>query len=169
MINHTDVIESAPQPVPSIPQPTTPTQELPLPPSWERKETFAYLDLCMHRFCPIERRDPTGRIYYVDHNSRITTWTRPTGPTTAGASQRPLPQMADRRQIDDMHGNNTQLRNRASLAPTENGTTASGSIDNLGPLPSGWQMSKNDQGRMFFINHVLKKTTWVKKNFEHFN
>ena len=24
------------------------------------------------------RRDPRGRVYYVDHNSRTTTWQRPT-------------------------------------------------------------------------------------------
>ena len=33
--------------------------------------------------------------------------------------------------------------------------------DNLGPLPPGWQMSKTDNERVFFIDHINKVTTWV--------
>lgn len=29
------------------------------------------------------------------------------------------------------------------------------------PLPSGWEVSYTDKGRMFFIDHNSKATTWV--------
>ena len=118
--------------------------------------------LCIDSLCLTERKDPAGRTYYVDHNSRKTTWIRPTGRADAGSSQRPTQQMADRRQIDDMHANST----RTSLLPAASGASTSASTDNLGPLPSGWQMSKNDSGRSFFIDHVNKRTTWVKEHWK---
>ena len=120
--------------------------------------------MCIDRLYSIERKDPAGRTYYVDHTSRTTTWNRPTGRADASSSQRPSAAMGDRRQIDDMQANST----RTSLAPTASSATASASADNLGPLPSGWQMSKNENGRMFFIDHVTKRTTWVNEYFESF-
>lgn len=83
-------------------------------------------------------------------------------------SQNPSTRMPDRHQIDYMHGSNT-LSHRASLTATESGAATSDSLDNLGPLPSGWQMSKNELGRMFFINHLQKRTTWVKKTIDEFH
>jgi E3 ubiquitin-protein ligase NEDD4 len=33
-------------------------------------------------------------------------------------------------------------------------------ISQLGPLPSGWEMRLNSIGRVFFVNHNTKTTTW---------
>ena len=46
--------------------------------------------------------------------------------------------------------------------------------DDLGPLPSGWQMSKTESDRLFFIDHINKRTTWVcwieqRREFRHTN
>jgi uncharacterized protein YbdZ (MbtH family) len=30
-------------------------------------------------------------------------------------------------------------------------------------VPAGWQMSKTENERLFFIDHVNKRTTWVRK------
>lgn len=40
-------------------------------------------------------------------------------------------------------------------------TATVSTTDDLGPLPSGWQMSKTESGRLFFIDHINKRTTWV--------
>ena len=42
-----------------------------LPPGWEAKKT------------------PDGRVYYMDHNTRTTTWTKPTLPGGSGQSIAP--------------------------------------------------------------------------------
>ncbi|CAF4209435.1 unnamed protein product, partial [Rotaria magnacalcarata] len=44
-----------------IPESLASSTTQPLPPGWE------------------ERQDALGRTYYVDHNTRTTTWTRPNG------------------------------------------------------------------------------------------
>ncbi|UJR33213.1 hypothetical protein I4U23_020668 [Adineta vaga] len=137
LVNHRDANE----PVASIAEP-------PLPPGWE------------------ERKDASGRTYYVDHTTRTTTWNRPNGQTVA-TPQRPQPQVSDRHQIDDMGGNNNRTSITASpaVAPRSSTTaatpTANDTTDGLGPLPPGWQMSRTDNERTFFIDHINKRTTWV--------
>jgi E3 ubiquitin-protein ligase NEDD4 len=131
VINHRDVAES----IPTGPEP-------PLPPGWE------------------ERKDGSGRTYYVDHNSRTTTWGRPNGRAPAVPS-RPQQQVADRHQIDDMDSNNARSNATTNSMTVARGTTTGGSTDDLGPLPPGWQMSKADNERPFFIDHINKRTTWI--------
>ncbi|CAF2013411.1 unnamed protein product [Rotaria magnacalcarata] len=119
-----------------------PTPEAPLPRGWEA------------------RKDAAGRTYYVDHNSRTTTWHHPTG-TAAATPQRPQPQVGDRRQIDDMEVNNSRTNATATSLSTSRTSVTSAPTDDLGPLPPGWQMSKTDNDRSFFIDHINKRTTWV--------
>ncbi|CAF3984078.1 unnamed protein product [Rotaria magnacalcarata] len=123
-----------------------PTPEAPLPRGWE--VVF------------IARKDAAGRTYYVDHNSRTTTWHHPTG-TAAATPQRPQPQVGDRRQIDDMEVNNSRTNATATSLSTSRTSVTSAPTDDLGPLPPGWQMSKTDNDRSFFIDHINKRTTWV--------
>ncbi|CAF0944386.1 unnamed protein product [Adineta ricciae] len=132
LVNHRDAAE----PVTSIAEP-------PLPPGWE------------------ERKDGSGRTYYVDHTTRSTTWNRPNGRNSA-APQQPQPQVSDRHQIDDMTTNSTRTSMTTnSPAAASRNSTASDTTDGLGPLPPGWQMSKTDNDRQFFIDHINKRTTWV--------
>jgi len=80
---------------------------------------------------------------------------------SAAAPQRPQPQVSDRHQIDDMVNNNTRSNTTASpVAPSRPSATNTTS-DDLGPLPPGWQMSKTENERTFFIDHINKRTTWV--------
>jgi len=75
--------------------------------------------------CRWERRtDPRGRTYYVDHNTRTTTWQRPNVDMMNNIQQ--FQQMRQNRTIDNVA--------RRSLYPTQ----AVASDDPLGPLPEGW-------------------------------
>ncbi|KAM5336939.1 E3 ubiquitin-protein ligase NEDD4 isoform 1-T1 [Glossophaga mutica] len=153
-----------------------------LPPGWE------------------EKQDERGRLYYVDHNSRTTTWTKPTAQAAVETSQLPsspsvsaslqpqAPTSASPPQVTQLsemeqgflpkgwelrhapngrpffidHNTKTttwedprlkipaHLRGKASLDP---------SID-LGPLPPGWEERTHTDGRIFYINHNIKRTQW---------
>lgn len=81
---------------------------------------------------------------------------------SSAAPQRSQPQVGDRRQIDDMEANNSRSNAGATASlPTVRSTGSVTTQDDLGPLPPGWQMSKNDNERTFFIDHLNKRTTWV--------
>ncbi|KAJ8884284.1 hypothetical protein PR048_016141 [Dryococelus australis] len=34
------------------------------------------------------------------------------------------------------------------------------SVDELGPLPPGWEQAKTPEGQVYFINHISQTTTW---------
>lgn len=85
----------------------------PLPPGWEM------------------RTNPEGRPYFVDHNTRTTTWVDP------------------RRQ---------QYIN--TIGPGSNLQVQVQPVSQLGPLPSGWEMRLTSTGRVYFVDHNTKTTTW---------
>lgn len=61
-----------------------------------------------------------------------------------------------------MEANNSRSNAGATASlPTVRSTGSVTTQDDLGPLPPGWQMSKNDNERTFFIDHLNKRTTWV--------
>lgn len=81
-----------------------------------------------------QRHTPEGRPYYVDHNTRTTTWVDPR-----------------RQQYIRMYGNN----------PAGNNTTIQQQpVSQLGPLPSGWEMRLTNTARVYFVDHNTKTTTW---------
>ncbi|XP_010607343.1 E3 ubiquitin-protein ligase NEDD4 isoform X6 [Fukomys damarensis] len=72
------------------------------------------------------RHAPNGRPFYIDHNTKTTTWEDP------------------------------RLRIPAHLqgkAPLE-------SSSDPGPLPPGWEERTHTDGRIFYINHNIKRTQW---------
>ncbi|XP_074603844.1 E3 ubiquitin-protein ligase Nedd4 isoform X2 [Brevipalpus obovatus] len=75
---------------------------------------------------------PNGRVFFIDHNTKTTTWI---DPRTNKPSPPPHPHIAP----------NTPI-----------GTT----IDDLGPLPDGWEERVHSDGRIFFIDHNTKTTQW---------
>ncbi|KAF8627498.1 hypothetical protein AX17_006309 [Amanita inopinata Kibby_2008] len=116
---------------------------IPLPPGWER------------------RIDPQGRTYYVDHNSRCTTWNRPPypgqqRPTTQRPSSQPPPQSVSRiaSNTASVVANNSTAANN-SLHP---GPTANAYADI--PLPLGWEERRTPEGRPYFVDHHTRTTTW---------
>lgn len=79
-----------------------------------------------------ERYTPEGRPYYVDHNTRTTTWVDPRRQTII--------------RVMGPNGQNTALQPQA--------------ISQLGPLPSGWEMRLTSTARVYFVDHNTKTTTW---------
>lgn len=136
-----------------------------LPPGWER------------------RNDNFGRTYYVDHNSRTTTWQRPNSDQSESerGQQREDNTEAERRQHRDRTlpgegvtspvmstttsgnvtvnstGANTPVSPAAAVSMASSGATTSG----LGELPSGWEQRFTNEGRPYFVDHNTRTTTWV--------
>jgi len=166
-----------------------------------------------------QRSDQNGRIYYVDHISKTTTWIRPTtrnahvSPsannnsstsaseantgllnTSINQTRRPSvtnntsgqnAQMVRRHFNDDNASSQTNLANdtnsqndqendppqSSSQSPTTTTTSPTSGVvvqengvrtsPDEPPLPPGWDFSRSDKGRLFFIDHVNKQTTWI--------
>lgn len=86
-----------------------------LPPLWEQRHT------------------PEGRPYFVDHNTRTTTWVDPR-----------------RQQYIRVYGPQNGNKNSIQQQP----------VSQLGPLPSGWEMRLTNTARVYFVDHNTKTTTW---------
>ena len=86
-----------------------------LPPGWEQRHT------------------PEGRSYFVDHNTRTTTWVDPR-----------------RQQYIRMYGNQNGNNSTIQTQP----------VSQLGALPSGWEMRLTNTARVYFVDHNTKTTTW---------
>ncbi|XP_021796284.1 E3 ubiquitin-protein ligase NEDD4 isoform X1 [Papio anubis] len=100
-----------------------------LPPGWE------------------EKQDERGRSYYVDHNSRTTTWTKPTVQATVETSQLTSSQSS------------AGPQSQASTSDSSQQVTQPSEIEQ-GFLPKGWEVRHAPNGRPFFIDHNTKTTTW---------
>ncbi|XP_064010623.1 NEDD4-like E3 ubiquitin-protein ligase WWP1 isoform X3 [Pogoniulus pusillus] len=128
-----------------------------------------------------QRKDPHGRTYYVDHNTRTTTWERP----------QPLPPGWERR-VDDRgrvyyvdHNTRTTTWQRPTMESVRNfeqwqsqrnqlqgamqqfnqrylysASMLSAENDPLGPLPPGWERRVDSNDRVYFVNHNTKTTQW---------
>lgn len=98
------------------------------------------------------RRDNRGRVYYVDHNTRTTTWQRPDHQRLQHFQQ----WQGQRQHI-------VQQGNQRFLYPqTQNGTTAGPSgpsgpsasadeDDGLGQLPAGWEKRVQPEGKAPYL------------------
>jgi E3 ubiquitin-protein ligase NEDD4 len=129
----------------------------PLPGGWERRE------------------DNLGRTYYVDHNTRQTTWHRPSSNTTESAQRAQMEAQTaaertrhqNRMLPEDRTGANSPTLNaeHPTPAPTSaaavsmlaTGATTPGS----GELPGGWEQRHTPEGRAYFVDHNTRTTTWV--------
>ncbi|XP_053539916.1 NEDD4-like E3 ubiquitin-protein ligase WWP1 isoform X2 [Ictalurus punctatus] len=128
-----------------------------------------------------QRKDPHGRTYYVDHNTRTTTWERPQ-PLPPGWERRvdtrgriyyvdhntrtttwQRPTMESVRNFEQWQSQRSQLQGAmhqfnqrylysASMMSAEN--------DPLGPLPPGWERRVDSNDRVYFVNHNTKTTQW---------
>lgn len=134
-----------------------------LPPGWER------------------RTDNFGRTYYVDHNTRTTTWKRPTlnqsevqrANTELERRQhrgRTLPDGGAQSEGGSSSSSNVAVHNNnnaSSQSPTVNGAAAAafaatgGTTSGLGELPPGWEQRFTPEGRAYFVDHNTRTTTWV--------
>ncbi|KAG2133811.1 uncharacterized protein EDB93DRAFT_1173568 [Suillus bovinus] len=101
--------------------------ESPLPQGWERR-----------------LEEQSGRVYYVDHNRRMTTWVRPTATPSASSS-------VHTPSISVMPLTRPHVQN-----PTR---SSSGYVDVT--LPAGWEERRTPEGRPYFVDHHTRLTTWI--------
>ncbi|XP_018324568.1 E3 ubiquitin-protein ligase Su(dx) [Agrilus planipennis] len=147
------------------------SREDPLPPGWEM------------------RYDMYGRRYYVDHNTRSTSWERPQ-PLPPGWEmrrdtrgriyyvdhnartttwQRPnTERLQHYQQWQGQRQHIVQQGNQRFLYPTQPQITSSAGPsaspadedDGLGPLPPGWERRVQPDGRVYYVNHKNRTTQW---------
>uniref|UniRef100_A0A2K6C3C2 HECT-type E3 ubiquitin transferase n=1 Tax=Macaca nemestrina TaxID=9545 RepID=A0A2K6C3C2_MACNE len=72
------------------------------------------------------RHAPNGRPFFIDHNTKTTTWEDP----------------------------------RLKIPAHLRGKTSLDTSSDLGPLPPGWEERTHTDGRIFYINHNIKRTQW---------
>ncbi|OAX42845.1 HECT-domain-containing protein [Rhizopogon vinicolor AM-OR11-026] len=168
-------------PSPTEQSPVSTTEEddeAPLPRGWERR-----LD------------EGSGRVYYVDHNRRTTSWIRPAAtsstsfaraPSTApsipipqpevqnstrsnsGYADVPLPAGWEERRTPegrpyfvDHHTRLTTWIDPRTVQVAASAISASTTANaNMGPLPSGWEMRLTSTGRVYFVDHNTRTTSW---------
>ncbi|KAK1220738.1 hypothetical protein PQX77_016486 [Marasmius sp. AFHP31] len=125
-----------------------------------------------------ERRiDPLGRTYYIDHNTRSTTWNRPSpnaavnnnaqhNETNAARDQHSRRILAD----DLLEANNTSStpqRNSTASSPATTSppppstATNNATTPGAGSLPHGWEERFTLEGRPYYVDHNTRTTTWV--------
>lgn len=88
------------------------------------------------------RRDPRGRVYYVDHNARTTTWQRPNSERLQHYQQ-----WQGQRQHIVQQGNQRFLYPQHQPGPVAGTSALVDDDDGLGPLPSGWERRIQPDGR----------------------
>ncbi|XP_026320395.1 E3 ubiquitin-protein ligase NEDD4 isoform X6 [Hyposmocoma kahamanoa] len=130
----------------------------PLPPGWE------------------ERQDANGRTYYVNHVARSTQWERPTFQrnisTESQAERMETAATEFQRRFHISHDNdetNASPQHRHqdetdASTETRSSSASSAQSQNLPSsdgLPLGWSMQRAPNGRIFFIDHNDKTTTWI--------
>ena len=76
------------------------------------------------------RRDPQGRIYYVDHNTRTTTWQKPTTENVRNFQQWQQQEATNLEQRSQQHQQRFLVGGAAQPKDP--------SDDGLGALPDGW-------------------------------
>uniref|UniRef100_A0A7N6FJA9 E3 ubiquitin-protein ligase n=1 Tax=Anabas testudineus TaxID=64144 RepID=A0A7N6FJA9_ANATE len=106
-------------------------------------------------FCRWERRvDPMGRVYYVDHITRTTTWQRPTQESVRNYEEW-------QHQRSQLQGAMQQFNQRFIYGLQDQfAATASKEFDPLGPLPHGWEKRTDTNGRVYFVHHPTRTTQW---------
>lgn len=141
------------------------------------------------------RTDNLGRTYYVDHNMRSTTWTRPTSDVSesdqlvARQNTTNLERQRHQNRMLPEDANGTSSPNgRASSPPNINATSSSiiqpndvsaaanavqmmnsgATTAGLGELPSGWEQRFTPEGRAYFVDHNTRTTTWVDPRRQQF-
>ncbi|XP_046761109.1 E3 ubiquitin-protein ligase NEDD4-like isoform X7 [Gallus gallus] len=133
-----------------------------------------------------ERKDAKGRTYYVNHNNRTTTWTRPiiqftedgmVGSAANSNSHLSEPQIRRPRSLSSptvtlsapLEGMKDSpvrravkdiLSNPQSLQPSPYSSPKPQNKVAQSFLPPGWEMRIAPNSRPFFIDHNTKTTTW---------
>ncbi|XP_037540943.1 itchy E3 ubiquitin protein ligase b [Nematolebias whitei] len=153
---------------PSVPPRVPATATGPLPPGWE------------------QRVDQNGRLYYVDHVEKRTTWERPESLppgwerrvdlsgrvyfvdhiTRTTTWQRPTMETVRnyeqwQHQRSQLQGAMQQFNQRFIYGvPDQAAANQNKEFDPLGPLPHGWEKRTDGNGRVYFVHHPTRSTQW---------
>uniref|UniRef100_A0A8C6VZV5 E3 ubiquitin-protein ligase n=1 Tax=Nothobranchius furzeri TaxID=105023 RepID=A0A8C6VZV5_NOTFU len=102
-----------------------------------------------------ERRvDQMGRVYFVDHITRTTTWQRPTMETVRNYEQW-------QHQRSQLQGAMQQFNQRFIYGVQDQATASQNKeYDPMGPLPHGWEKRTDANGRVYFVHHPTRSTQW---------
>uniref|UniRef100_A0A8C9VHC8 HECT-type E3 ubiquitin transferase n=1 Tax=Scleropages formosus TaxID=113540 RepID=A0A8C9VHC8_SCLFO len=127
-----------------------------------------------------QRVDQNGRVYFVDHVEKRTTWERPE-PLPPGWERRvdPLgriyfvdhitrtttwqrPTMETMRNYEQWQHQRSQLQGAMHQFNQRFifGATQNKEYDPLGPLPHGWEKRTDSNGRVYFVHHPTRSTQW---------
>uniref|UniRef100_A0A665VNL3 E3 ubiquitin-protein ligase n=1 Tax=Echeneis naucrates TaxID=173247 RepID=A0A665VNL3_ECHNA len=135
-----------------------------------------------------QRVDQNGRVYYVDHIEKRTTWERPE-PLPAGWERRvdPMgrvyyvdhmtrtttwqrPTQESVRNYEEWQHQRSQLQGAMQQfnqrfiygvrLQDQLAATANKEFDPLGPLPHGWEKRTDTNGRVYFVHHPTRTTQW---------
>uniref|UniRef100_A0A8D3EET9 E3 ubiquitin-protein ligase n=1 Tax=Scophthalmus maximus TaxID=52904 RepID=A0A8D3EET9_SCOMX len=174
------------------PRPSRPPPPTPRRPTSSPGQTFGWkshappanvLMLIVHVSSRWEQRvDPNGRLYFVDHVEKRTTWERPE-PLPPGWERRvdqmgrvyfvdhitrtttwQRPTMETVRNYEQWQHQRSQLQGAMQqfnqrfifgVRPTQNKE-----FDPLGPLPHGWEKRTDSNGRVYFVHHPTRSTQW---------
>ncbi|KAK1803540.1 hypothetical protein P4O66_020956, partial [Electrophorus voltai] len=130
-----------------------------------------------------QRVDQSGRVYFVDHVEKRTTWERPE-PLPPGWERRvdPLgrvyfvdhitrtttwqrPTVESVRNYEQWQHQRSQLQgamqqfNQRFIVGVQDQPAATQN-DPLGPLPHGWEKRTDSNGRVYFVHHPTRSTQW---------
>uniref|UniRef100_A0A8C7IKP1 E3 ubiquitin-protein ligase n=1 Tax=Oncorhynchus kisutch TaxID=8019 RepID=A0A8C7IKP1_ONCKI len=141
-----------------------------------------YALFCMHLW--EQRVDQNGRLYFVDHVEKRTTWERPE-PLPSGWERRvdPMgrvyfvdhitrtttwqrPTMETVRNYEQWQHQRNQLQgamqqfNQRFIFGDQVPATENKQFDPLGPLPHGWEKRTDSNERVYFVQHTTRTTQW---------
>uniref|UniRef100_A0A8C9XDH6 E3 ubiquitin-protein ligase n=1 Tax=Sander lucioperca TaxID=283035 RepID=A0A8C9XDH6_SANLU len=135
---------------------------------------------------PLQRVDQNGRMYFVDHIEKRTSWERP-DPLPSGWERRvdPMgrvyyvdhitrtttwqrPTQESVRNYEEWQHQRSQLQgamqqfNQRFIYGLQDqlAATANKEFDPLGPLPHGWEKRTDSNGRVYFVHHPTRATQW---------
>uniref|UniRef100_A0A6Q2Z993 E3 ubiquitin-protein ligase n=1 Tax=Esox lucius TaxID=8010 RepID=A0A6Q2Z993_ESOLU len=165
-------------PRPARPPPPTPRRPAASPGGWS-----LFTVLCFFVFVGSweQRVDQNGRIYFVDHIEKRTTWERPDSlpsgwerrvdpmgrvyfvdhVTRTTTWQRPTQESVRnyeewQHQRSQLQGAMQQFNQRFIFGIA----AANKEFDPLGPLPHGWEKRTDTNGRVYFVHHTTRMTQW---------
>uniref|UniRef100_A0A8B9JDA1 HECT-type E3 ubiquitin transferase n=1 Tax=Astyanax mexicanus TaxID=7994 RepID=A0A8B9JDA1_ASTMX len=140
--------------------------------------------VCVRTYRWEQRVDQNGRMYFVDHVEKRTTWERPE-PLPPGWERRvdPMgrvyfvdhttrsttwqrPTVETVRNYEQWQHQRSQLEgamhqfNRRFIVGPQAVPAQNKEFDPLGPLPHGWEKRTDANGRVYFVHHPTRSTQW---------
>ncbi|XP_053561252.1 protein WWC3 [Bombina bombina] len=138
--------QSCPSPGPSAGR--RESSELPLPAGWE------------------EARDYDGRLFYIDHNTRQTSWIDPRD--SSCKEKRKLRQEQAKGRVGAgsalampwLSSSRRRRQQQQQECPAQYQPPCRRESSEL-PLPAGWEEARDYDGRLFYIDHNTRQTSWI--------